>query len=104
MKLLVTLEPDETGVIVAEFPSIPRMRIAETNGIGGLENIREAIAGCLDARPANGMPLTITLREVQVLGRALGTARQGAVSYANDFCFSSSDYGFIPGFSSDPRA
>lgn len=50
MKLLVTLEPDETGMIVAE----------------ALDNIREAIAGCLEMRSASGMPLTIAVREVEV--------------------------------------
>lgn len=31
-----------------------------------LRNIREAIAGCLEARAANGMPLTIAVHEVEV--------------------------------------
>jgi len=31
-----------------------------------LEKIREAIAGCLEARAANDMPLTIAVREVEV--------------------------------------
>ena len=38
MKLLVTLERDETGMIVAECPAIP---------------------GCVEARAANGMPVTV---------------------------------------------
>ena len=31
-----------------------------------LENIREAIAGCLEARKANNMTLTIAVHEVEV--------------------------------------
>jgi len=35
-------------------------------GAEALENIREAIAGCLETRAAHGMPLTIEAREVEV--------------------------------------
>ena len=66
MKLLVTLEPDETGMIVAECPSIPGCVSQGTTEREALENIREAITGCLEARKANGMPLTIAVREVEV--------------------------------------
>jgi predicted RNase H-like HicB family nuclease len=31
-----------------------------------LENIREAIAGCLEARRANNMPLTVAVHEIEV--------------------------------------
>jgi predicted RNase H-like HicB family nuclease len=66
MKLLVTLEPDETGIIVAECPSIPGCVSQGSTEAEALENIREAIAGCLEARAANQMPLTIEVREVEV--------------------------------------
>jgi len=66
MKLLVTLEPDETGMIVAECPSIPGCVSQGSTEAEALENIREAIAGCLEARAANQMPLTIEVREVEV--------------------------------------
>jgi len=66
MKLLVTLEPDETGTIVAECPSIPGCISQGANEAEAMDNIREAIAGCLEARAANGMPLTIEVREVEV--------------------------------------
>ena len=55
----MTLEPDETGMLVAECPSIP----------GCVSQGRaeaEAIAGCLDTRAAHGMSLTIEVREVAV--------------------------------------
>ena len=66
MKLLVTLERDETGMLVAECPAIPGCISQGQTEAEALENIREAIAGCLEARAANGMPLTIEVREVEV--------------------------------------
>jgi predicted RNase H-like HicB family nuclease len=66
MKLLVTLESDETGMIVAECPSIPGCVSEGKTETEALDNIREAIAGCLAARAANHMPLTIDVREVEV--------------------------------------
>jgi predicted RNase H-like HicB family nuclease len=66
MKLLVSLERDETGMIVAECPSIPGCISQGPTEAEALENIREAIAGCLEARAANGMPLTVEVREVEV--------------------------------------
>jgi len=66
MKLLVTLEPDETGMIIAECPSIPGCVSQGRTETEALENIREAIPGCLEARAANGMPLTVAVREVEV--------------------------------------
>jgi predicted RNase H-like HicB family nuclease len=58
MKLLVTLEPDETGMLVAECPAIPGCISQGRTEAEALENIREAIVGCLEARAAHGMPLS----------------------------------------------
>ena len=66
MKLLVTLEPDETGMIVAECPAIPGCVSQGRTEAEAVENIREAIAVCLEARAANHMLLTISVREVEV--------------------------------------
>jgi predicted RNase H-like HicB family nuclease len=66
MKLLVTLDRDETGMIVAECPSIPGCISQGNTEEEALTNIREAIQACLEARAANGMPLTIAIREVEV--------------------------------------
>ena len=66
MKLLVTLERDETGMIVAECPAIPGCVSQGGTESEALDNIREAIAGCLEARAANDMPLTIDVREIEV--------------------------------------
>jgi predicted RNase H-like HicB family nuclease len=66
MKLIVTLERDETGMVVAECPSIPGCVSQGKTEEEAIANVREAIAGCLEARAANGMPLTVATREVEV--------------------------------------
>ena len=66
MKLLVTLEPDETGMLVAECPALPGCVSQGGTEAEALANIREAIAGCLAARVANGMPPAIEVREIEV--------------------------------------
>ena len=66
MKLLVTLERDETGMIVVECPSIPGCVSQGKTEAEAMANIREAIAGCVEARIEAGMPLTVAIREVEV--------------------------------------
>jgi len=66
MKLVVTLERDETGMIVAECPAIPGCISQGKTEDEALDNIREAIAACVEARAANGMPVTVAIREVEV--------------------------------------
>jgi predicted RNase H-like HicB family nuclease len=66
MKFLISLDRDETGMIVAECPSIPGCVSQGKTEDEALANIREAIVACLEARAANGMPLTVAVREVEV--------------------------------------
>ena len=66
MKLIVTLERDETGMIVVECPAIPGCVSQGKTEEEALANIREAIAACMEARAANGLPLTVAVREVEV--------------------------------------
>ena len=66
MKLLVTIERDETGMLVAECPAIPGCVSQGATEEEALRNIREAIQGCVEARAANGMPITVAIREVEV--------------------------------------
>ena len=66
MKLLVTLERDETGMLVAECPSIPGCISQGATEEEAIRNIREAIQGCVEARAANGMPISVAIREVDV--------------------------------------
>ena len=66
MKLIVTLDRDETGMIVAECPAIPGCVSQGKTEPEALANVREAIEACLQARAANGMPLTVATREIEV--------------------------------------
>ena len=59
MKLIVTLDRDETGMIVAECPAIPGCVSQGKSEEEALANIREAIKACIEARAANGMTLTV---------------------------------------------
>lgn len=66
MKLIVTLDRDETGMIVAECPAIPGCISQGQTEEAALANIREAIQACIEAWAANGMPLTVATREIEV--------------------------------------
>jgi predicted RNase H-like HicB family nuclease len=66
MKLVVTLERDESGMLVAECPAVPGCVSQGRTEEEALANVREAIAACVEARAANGMPVTIAIREVEV--------------------------------------
>jgi predicted RNase H-like HicB family nuclease len=50
MKFTVTLEPGEDGWVVAECPSIPGCVSQGKTEEEALENIKEAIALCLEVR------------------------------------------------------
>lgn len=58
MSFLVNLDRDETGMLVAECPAIPGCVSQGKTEREAPDNIAEAIAACLEARAANGMPLT----------------------------------------------
>ena len=66
MKLSVTLERDETGMIVAECPAIPGCISQGRTEDEALRNIHEAIVGCLEVRAQQGLPLTVRTVEVDV--------------------------------------
>jgi predicted RNase H-like HicB family nuclease len=55
MKLPITLERDETGMIVAECPSIPGCVSQGRTEQEALANIHEAIVGCLEVRAQEGL-------------------------------------------------
>jgi predicted RNase H-like HicB family nuclease len=67
MKLLITLYQDEDGVFIAECPSIPGCVSQGKNESEAEINIRDAIRECLEVRAENGLPLTVTTREVEVV-------------------------------------
>ena len=66
MKLIVTLDRDEAGMIVAECPAIPGCVSQGETEEEAMANIREAIQACIESRAAHGMPLTVTIREIEV--------------------------------------
>jgi len=53
MKLLVTLTRDESGMFVVECPAIPGCISEGATEAEAIDNIREAIEGCLEARRTN---------------------------------------------------
>lgn len=66
MKLPVTLERDETGMVIAECPAIPGCVSQGRTEEEALANIKEAIVGCLEVRAEQGLPLTVRTVEVDV--------------------------------------
>ena len=66
MKLIVTFERDETGMIVVECPAIPGCISQGKTEDEAMANIREAIQVCVEARLAEGMPVTVATRELEV--------------------------------------
>jgi predicted RNase H-like HicB family nuclease len=66
MKLPVVLERDESGMIVAECPSIPGCVSQGRTEDEALSNIHEAIVGCLEVRAEQGLPLTVRTVQIEV--------------------------------------
>jgi predicted RNase H-like HicB family nuclease len=66
MRLIITLERDETGMIVAECPAIPGCISQGRTEDEAIANIREAVQACIETRAANGMPVTVAIREIEV--------------------------------------
>lgn len=62
----ITLERDEDGVWIVECPSIPGCVSQGTTKDEAIENIKDAIKGCLEVRAERGLPLTIETRQVEV--------------------------------------
>lgn len=67
MKFSVTLNRDEDGVWIAECPAIPGCVSQGQTKDEALENVKEAIALCLEVRAEQGLPLTVETRQVEVL-------------------------------------
>lgn len=66
MKLMVTIDRDEDGVWVVECPSVPGCVSQGQSKEEALENIREAIALCIEVRAEQGLPLTVETQQVEV--------------------------------------
>lgn len=66
MKFLITITQDEDGMFVAECPSIPGCVSQGKTSEEAEQNIQKAIQECLAVRAERGLPLTVTVREVEV--------------------------------------
>lgn len=66
MKFNVTIDKDEDGVWIVECPVIPGCVSQGETKEEALENIKEAIALCLEVRAEQGLPLTIETEQVEV--------------------------------------
>jgi predicted RNase H-like HicB family nuclease len=67
MKFIVTIDRDEDGMFITECPSIPGCVSQGKTEQEAIENIKDAIKECLIVRAERGMPLTVSMREVEVL-------------------------------------
>jgi predicted RNase H-like HicB family nuclease len=67
MRFSVTLARDEDGIWVVECPSIPGCVSQGQTKQEALENIKDAIAACLQVRAERGMPLTVETYQVEVV-------------------------------------
>ena len=66
MRFNVTLDRDEDGVWIAECPSIPGCVSQGKTKEEAVENVKDAIALCLEVRNEKGLPLTIETQQVEV--------------------------------------
>ena len=66
MKFTVTIQQDEDGVYIAECLSIPGCFSQGATEAEAEANIEDAIRECLAVRAQQGLPLTVSTREVEV--------------------------------------
>ncbi|MHB1766747.1 MAG: type II toxin-antitoxin system HicB family antitoxin [Phycisphaerae bacterium] len=66
MKFLTILDRDEDGIWVVQCPSIPGCISQGATRDEAMENIRQAIAACLEVRAEQGLPLTVETQQVEV--------------------------------------
>jgi predicted RNase H-like HicB family nuclease len=67
MKFNVTVDRDEDGVWIVECPSIPGCVSQGQTKEEALENMKDAIAACLQVRAERGLPLTIETHQIEVV-------------------------------------
>ena len=66
MKFSVTVDRDEDGVWIVECPAIPGCVSQGKTKDEALDNIKEAIALCLEVRAEKGLPLTVETQQIEV--------------------------------------
>lgn len=67
MKYTITLDRDEDGIWIVECPAIPGCVSQGQTKQEALENIEDAIRGCLEVRSEFGLPLTVETRQIEVV-------------------------------------
>lgn len=67
MTFNVTIERDEDGVWVVECPAIPGCVSQGKTKDEALEKVKDAIRLCLQVRAEKGLPLTVEMRQVEVV-------------------------------------
>ena len=66
MKFPTVIYPDEDGMWIVECPAIPDCVSQGQTRDEAMENIKEAVALCLEVRVERGMPLTLETSDVEV--------------------------------------
>lgn len=64
-KYLVTIERDEDGWFVVKCPALPGCISEGKTRTEAIENIKEAIEGCVETRAANSIPATVETIEIE---------------------------------------
>jgi predicted RNase H-like HicB family nuclease len=67
MKFNVTIDRDEDGIWIVECSSIPGCVSQGQTRAEAIENIKDAIAACLQVRAEKGFPLTVETQQVEVM-------------------------------------
>ena len=66
MKLQITIYQDEDGMYIAECAAIPGCVSQGSSEAEAQANLADAIRECLAVRREKGMPLTTTVREIEI--------------------------------------
>jgi predicted RNase H-like HicB family nuclease len=66
MRFVITTFRDEDGMFIAECPAIPGCVSQGVTEREAMNNIREAIKECLEVRAEKGMPLTVSVHQLEV--------------------------------------
>lgn len=66
MKFQIIIYQDEDGMFITECPSIPGCVSQGKTEEEAETNIREAIKECLEVRAEKNMPLTVSVRQIEV--------------------------------------
>jgi predicted RNase H-like HicB family nuclease len=66
MKFVVSIYQDEDGMFIGECPSIPGCVSQGQTEAEAEANVADAIRECLAVRAELGIPLTVTIKEVEI--------------------------------------